>query len=157
MTEVLDVLPVVRATPSSPEETLRRLESVARDVRELASAEGASSELLHILPDLGPVFAGFARYLATRADRVPAGLRSDLATVPDRIDAAPFAEVREVVEASWRRSLEDVCWSFEEMPVTTQFPTQSHRAWLTPTDAMEQGDWARITRLAREAGAMRRS
>jgi hypothetical protein len=137
MTEVLDVLPAVRATPSSnPEETLRQLESVARDVRELASAEGASSELLHILPDLGPVFAGFARYLATRADRVPAGLRSDLATVPDRIDAAPFAEVREVVEASWRRSLEDVCWSFEEMPVTTQFPTQSHRAWLTPTDAV---------------------
>ena len=30
-------------------------------------------------------------------------------------------------------------------------------SWLTPADAMEQGDWARITRLAREAGAMRRS
>jgi 2-dehydro-3-deoxyphosphogluconate aldolase/(4S)-4-hydroxy-2-oxoglutarate aldolase len=28
-------------------------------------------------------------------------------------------------------------------------------SWLTPTDALEQGDWARITRLAREAGALR--
>jgi 2-dehydro-3-deoxyphosphogluconate aldolase / (4S)-4-hydroxy-2-oxoglutarate aldolase len=28
-------------------------------------------------------------------------------------------------------------------------------SWLTPGDAMEQGDWARITRLAREAGALR--
>jgi 2-dehydro-3-deoxyphosphogluconate aldolase/(4S)-4-hydroxy-2-oxoglutarate aldolase len=28
-------------------------------------------------------------------------------------------------------------------------------SWLTPADAMEQGDWARITRLAREAAALR--
>jgi 2-dehydro-3-deoxyphosphogluconate aldolase/(4S)-4-hydroxy-2-oxoglutarate aldolase len=30
-------------------------------------------------------------------------------------------------------------------------------SWLTPADAMEQGDWARVTRLAREATAMRRA
>lgn len=29
-------------------------------------------------------------------------------------------------------------------------------SWLTPADAVEQGDWARITRLAREASALRR-
>lgn len=29
-------------------------------------------------------------------------------------------------------------------------------SWLTPADAMEQGDWARITRLAREASALRK-
>jgi hypothetical protein len=126
MTEVLDVLPAVRATPSSsPEETLRRLESVARDVRELASAEGASSELLHILPDLGPCSRVCALSRDTRRP-CASGPSFRSRHVPDRIDAAPFAEVREVVEASWRRSLEDVCWSFEEMPVTTQFPTQSH-------------------------------
>lgn len=28
-------------------------------------------------------------------------------------------------------------------------------SWLTPTDAVAQGDWARITRLAREAVALR--
>lgn len=28
-------------------------------------------------------------------------------------------------------------------------------SWLTPKDAMQQGDWARITRLAREASALR--
>jgi 2-dehydro-3-deoxyphosphogluconate aldolase / (4S)-4-hydroxy-2-oxoglutarate aldolase len=28
-------------------------------------------------------------------------------------------------------------------------------SWLTPADAMEQGDWGRITRLAREASALR--
>jgi Entner-Doudoroff aldolase len=27
--------------------------------------------------------------------------------------------------------------------------------WLTPTDAIESGDWARITRLARESGRLR--
>ncbi len=30
-------------------------------------------------------------------------------------------------------------------------------SWLTPADAMAQGDWARITRLAREAGALRKA
>lgn len=30
-------------------------------------------------------------------------------------------------------------------------------SWLTPADALAAGDWARITRLAREAGALRRS
>jgi len=30
-------------------------------------------------------------------------------------------------------------------------------SWLTPSDAMEQGDWARITRLAREASALRKT
>jgi 2-dehydro-3-deoxyphosphogluconate aldolase/(4S)-4-hydroxy-2-oxoglutarate aldolase len=29
-------------------------------------------------------------------------------------------------------------------------------SWLTPADAMEQGDWARITRLAREATQLRK-
>ena len=138
MTNVIDVLPAPpRTTPSiSPDEARRRLESAARDVRELASAEGASFELLHVLPEMGPVFTGFARYLATRADRVPSGLRSDFATLVDHIVAAPFDEVRAAVEAGWQRRLEDICWSFEDMPVATQFPTQSHRAWLTPTDAV---------------------
>jgi 2-dehydro-3-deoxyphosphogluconate aldolase/(4S)-4-hydroxy-2-oxoglutarate aldolase len=30
-------------------------------------------------------------------------------------------------------------------------------SWLTPADAIEQGDWARITRLAREAGTLRKA
>ena len=30
-------------------------------------------------------------------------------------------------------------------------------SWLTPADAIEQGDWARITRLAREASGLRRA
>ena len=29
-------------------------------------------------------------------------------------------------------------------------------SWLTPDDAVSSGDWSRITRLAREAGALRR-
>jgi 2-dehydro-3-deoxyphosphogluconate aldolase / (4S)-4-hydroxy-2-oxoglutarate aldolase len=28
-------------------------------------------------------------------------------------------------------------------------------SWLTPADAVEKGDWARITRLAREASVLR--
>ena len=56
--------------------------------------------------------------------------------MPDRIDAAPLSEIRAVLEAEWRSRIEDVCFAFEEAPSETRFPTQSHRAWLTPTDAV---------------------
>ena len=136
MSSALEIVTVAAPAPYVPAVAKRRLEDVARDVRELASAEGASFELLRILPDLGPVFSGFARYLATRADRVPAGLRSDLATVADHVTPAPFAEIRAAVELAWHRSIDDVCFGFDELPVQTRFPVQTHRAWLTPTDAI---------------------
>jgi hypothetical protein len=136
MSEVVAVLPAPDVEVPSADDTRRRLDAAARDVRELASPEGASEELLQILPDLGPVFSGFARFLATRADVVPAGLRADLARVADRVPSAPLSEVRAVVEAEWRHPIEDVCFTFDETPCETRFPTQSHRAWLTPTDAV---------------------
>lgn len=136
MSEALDVVRTPAPWPDSPQDTQQRLAAVARDVRELASAEGASAELLQILPELGPVFSGFARFLSTRADVVPAGLRSDLATVADHVNPAPFAEVREVVEAAWHLGVNDVCFGFEESPTETRFPAQSHRAFLTPTDSV---------------------
>jgi len=30
-------------------------------------------------------------------------------------------------------------------------------SWLVPTDALEQGDWSRITALARQAKALRKA
>ncbi|MEQ1729078.1 MAG: hypothetical protein ABL982_11930, partial [Vicinamibacterales bacterium] len=40
------------------------------------------------------------------------------------------------VESGWSARLEDVCVTFEDTPTEIRFPTQSHRAWLTPTDAV---------------------
>lgn len=136
MSETLEVLPSPAVRLHNPDDIRRHLEAASRDVRELASAEGASEELLQILPELGPVFSGFARFLSTRADVVPAGLRADLARVRDQIAPAPLSEIREVVEAGWHRAVEDVCFAFDETPSETRFPTQSHRAWLTPTDSV---------------------
>ncbi len=136
MSEALEVSRTSVVRPDGPQDPHARLAAVARDVRELASAEGASAELLQILPELGPVFSGFARFLATRADVVPAGLRSDLATVADLVNPAPFAEVREIVEAAWRLGLNDVCFAFDETPTETRFPVQSYRAFLAPTDSV---------------------
>lgn len=137
MTQTLDVLQAPSTTwADGPEDTRRRLDAVAKDVRELASAEGASIELLRILPELGPVFSGFASYLSTRADVVPAGLRADFARVFDRVMPAPAAEVRAAIENAWRRPIEAVCYGFEDRSIETRFPTQTHRAWLTPTSAI---------------------
>ncbi len=136
MSDTLDALSASPVGPQSHGDARQRLEAAARDVRELASTEGASEELLRTLADLGPVFSGFARFLATRADVVPAGLRADLADVPDGPAPAPSSEILALLEAEWRSPVRDVCYAFDETPGDTRFPTQSHRAWLTPTDAV---------------------
>lgn len=140
MTETLDVLPAGAAAPapwlSTPDDPKRRLEAAAADERELASAEGVSDELLQLVSDLGPVVSGFARYLATRADVAPAGLRADFAAVPDRTAPVPWPEIKELVEAEWRRPIDGVCLTFDDTPCEIRFPTQSHRVRLSLTDTV---------------------
>ncbi|HEX4346670.1 MAG TPA: hypothetical protein VHZ73_03820 [Vicinamibacterales bacterium] len=136
MSKTIDVLPPAIVRPERAESASSRLNRIARDVKELASAEGASAEFIEALADLGPVFSGFGRYLSTRADVVPAGLRSDLAPITDRVNAAPASEVRELLGRAWRRPVDAVCFEFDDVPLETRFPAQAHRAWLTPMDAV---------------------
>ena len=97
MSETLEVLPSPAVRLHNPDDIRRHLEAASRDVRELASAEGASEELLQILPELGPVFSGFARILSTRAGVVPAGLPADLPRARDQTAPAPPLEPPENV------------------------------------------------------------
>jgi hypothetical protein len=112
----------------------RRLEAAGRDAANLVSAEGATASWRLLLRDLGPVFSGFGRYLATRADRIPAGLRSDLAAVEDLVTPAPWLEIRDTIESERGCRLDRIFVEIEEAPIEVRFPTQSHRAWLSPTD-----------------------
>jgi hypothetical protein len=138
MSESLDVLSPAAPPPglSTAEAARQRLEAVTGSRRELVSAEGARGEFLEILGDLGPVFTGFARFLSTRPDVAPGGLRADFSRVADRIAPAPYAEIRQLLEAVWHGPIEQVCFSIEEIPTEMRFPTQSHRAWLSPTEAV---------------------
>lgn len=103
---------------------------------ESVSHLGVSANLLATLREQGPVSTGFARYLSTRADVVPAGLRAALADCTDVLPPAPVADVRALLEEAWGGRLQDVCFTFEETPLDVRFPTQSHRAWLSPTRAV---------------------
>jgi ubiquinone biosynthesis protein len=91
---------------------------------------------VQLVSDLGPVVSGFARYLATRADVAPAGLRADFAGVADRTAPAPWPHIKELVESEWRHRIDAVCVAFDETPCEIRFPTQSHRARLSLTDTV---------------------
>lgn len=84
----------------------------------------------------GPVTTGFARYLSTRADVVPAGLRAALSDMTESVAPVPASEVKALLESAWSARLDDVCFAFEDAPTEVTFPTQTHRAWLAPTHAV---------------------
>ena len=138
MSETLDLAPPRAAWPDNPDETRRRLEGVARDVRELASAEGASEEFLQILPELGP------RVLGIRAlpfdTRRPGARRPPLGPGHGGGGSGRRRRRRRRSAASWKRrgtAASRTCASrSRRRPSETRFPVQSHRAWLTPTDAV---------------------
>lgn len=103
---------------------------------ESISSLGLSASMREGLGARGPVATSFARYLSTRADVVPAGLRAALASCADLTTPAPASEVRALLDAAWGARVSDVCFDFEDAPVEVCFPTQTHRAWLAPTHAV---------------------
>lgn len=111
------------STASAP-----RGESVSRLGLSVAMRDGLAAR--------GPVATSFARYLSTRADVVPAGLRAALASCADVVAPVAASDVRALLESAWGARLNDVCFDFEDAPVEVCFPTQTHRAWLAPTHAV---------------------
>ncbi|HSL23713.1 MAG TPA: AarF/UbiB family protein [Vicinamibacterales bacterium] len=98
----------------------------------LGADEDYGRRLREALTDLGPVFAGFGRYLGSRADLAPRRTRAELATIPDEGQALPFASVAALVRAQLGARPERLFFEFHRDPVAVGSWTQSHLAWLAP-------------------------
>jgi predicted unusual protein kinase regulating ubiquinone biosynthesis (AarF/ABC1/UbiB family) len=89
---------------------------------------GLGERLATALSAAGPAFALFGRYLATRADVLPAELTLDLSRIPDR---APALAADEVL-ACLRRELAADPWvelrTLDLTPLASRLLTQEHRA-----------------------------
>jgi ubiquinone biosynthesis protein len=93
--------------------------------------EGAPlRELRAALESLGPVFSAFGLYVSTRVDLLPVSGCTELAAIPDRAAATPFASVREIISSGIGRPPEEVYLAFEEEPFESGLLFQSHRARL---------------------------
>ena len=84
------------------------------------------------LVELGPVFAGFGRYLASRVDLLPRRTRLELHAIPDEGDALPIASVAALIHAELGAPLDRLFFEFQPDPLAVGAWTQRHFAWLSP-------------------------
>jgi ubiquinone biosynthesis protein len=83
------------------------------------------------LTQLGPVFASFGRYLASRPDLLPAPYRVELAALSPGVRPLPVATVRAVIAQELGRSPAEVFPTLEEVPFEIGLLYQVHRARLS--------------------------
>jgi ubiquinone biosynthesis protein len=83
-----------------------------------------------VLPELGPVFCAFGRYLSLRMDLLPETECQVLATVPDGMVPLPPAAVRDLLVEELQRPVEEAWGGFEPLPFVSTLVYQGHRAQL---------------------------
>lgn len=95
-----------------------------------------NENLCRTLQELGPVFAAFGRYLASRVDLLPCGLCQDLAAIPDRAAPAPPEHVHEIFNRELGASPDQAFQWFDPWPYESRLFWQSHFAHLAGTEVV---------------------
>ncbi|NNC73237.1 MAG: 2-polyprenylphenol 6-hydroxylase [Sphingomonadaceae bacterium] len=80
------------------------------------------------LQSIGPAAIKLGQTLATRPDLVGDHAAHDLLRLQDRLPPVPFAQIREALEASFDRPLDELFESIEEEPIGAASIAQVHRA-----------------------------
>jgi predicted unusual protein kinase regulating ubiquinone biosynthesis (AarF/ABC1/UbiB family) len=136
---------VARRPPSRREDRRRQVETVLKALGRpaperrspppegrLGADEDHGRRLRERIAELGPVFAGFGRYLASRADLAPRRARVELAAIPDEGEALPFASVAALVRAQLGSHPDRLFFEFHAAPAAVGSWAQTHVAWLAP-------------------------
>jgi len=95
-----------------------------RGIRRLSFAQ----QLRRRLEVLGPTYIKLGQIMAIREDLLPRSITAELANLFDRLPAIPFVQVREIVETSLARRLEDLYALVDETPLGSASIAQAHRA-----------------------------
>ncbi|MBI3392449.1 MAG: AarF/ABC1/UbiB kinase family protein [Nitrospirae bacterium] len=80
--------------------------------------------------ELGPTFIKFGQILSVRPDLIPRPFIEEFSKLQDEVPPFPVQEVRAILEADWKRPIDQVLASFDEVPVAAASIAQVHRAKL---------------------------
>ncbi|HWR59978.1 MAG TPA: AarF/UbiB family protein, partial [Clostridia bacterium] len=100
------------------------------DAEAESSRLSAGARLRLSLEELGPAFVKLGQILSTRPDIFPPEVVEELKKLQDSVPPFSFSEVREVIEAEFEDTLENIYKEFEEKPVAAASISQVHRARL---------------------------
>jgi ubiquinone biosynthesis protein len=95
-----------------------------------------------VLPELGPVFCAFGRYLSARPDLLTEAECQALATIPDGTLPLAPGQVLDLLAEELGRPVADAFGAFDPLPFASTLAVQSHRAQLP-------GGEPAVVRLAR--------
>jgi ubiquinone biosynthesis protein len=95
-----------------------------RSIRRLSFAQ----QLRRRLEILGPTYIKLGQIMAIREDLLPRSITGELANLFDRLPAIPFVQVREIIEESLGRPLEELYRAVDEEPLGSASIAQAHRA-----------------------------
>ena len=84
--------------------------------------------------DLGPSFVKLGQIASTRTDILPGPWIVELKKLQDEVTPLPFSQIKEAVEESLGRSLDEVYVRFDEKPLAAASIGQVHRAVLRQED-----------------------
>jgi ubiquinone biosynthesis protein len=96
----------------------------------LGAGEQSAGRLRPALANLGPVFAGFGRYLSSRLDLLPRRACVDLGETELWTDAVPESGVEALVRRQLGDAIERRFVAFDRSPCALTPWTQQHHAWL---------------------------
>jgi ubiquinone biosynthesis protein len=82
------------------------------------------------LEELGPIFVKFGQMLSTRRDLLPTDLADELAKLQDQVPPFASTKVRETLERTYQRRVEDVFQTFDFTPIASASVAQVHLALL---------------------------
>lgn len=82
------------------------------------------------LEELGATFVKLGQILSTRADLVPGAYINELIKLQDQVPAAPFAEIRALLESELGGPLDTFYAHFDEVPIAAASIGQVYRAQL---------------------------
>src|SRR5689334_7795359 len=84
--------------------------------------------------DLGPSFVKLGQIASTRPDVIPKDWIVELKKLQDEVTPLSFAEIKDAVEASLGRTIDEVYERFDERPLAAASIGQVHRAMLRHPD-----------------------
>jgi ubiquinone biosynthesis protein len=102
---------------------IRRIEKADREL-------GTYERIRYALEDLGPTFVKFGQIMSLRPDLLPPPLIRELSKLQDEVAPEEFANVKQVVQQSLDRDMDDVFSVFYEKPLASASLAQVHQGVL---------------------------